>query len=438
MRRPLTLLMAGIAGSLCLLAAETQALHSADAPVQAAQHQAMAPEMLKKGALVIGAAFAPDGALWVVQQAQQNQHNQQNQPSGLTLQISHDNGQSWQPERLLDTGGDQINIGGESNLKLAFGPNGVVLISYAQPLAKKFTGNIRLLRSTDGGVHFAAPVTLHQDRQVISHSFANLAFDGKGLLHTIWLDSRDMVAAKEQASKAGKASPDYRGAALYHNVSYDAGASFGPDSKLADYSCECCRIALSATPDGQIAAMWRQVIAPNIRDHGFALLTPPQPLSPASNVPIVPIVPIRATYDNWAIDACPHHGPGLSMAASGGYHAVWFGVRDNLAKVRYGRLDQQGKPSGSVQTLPDERAEHADILSAGSQLAIVWRSYDGSNMHLKAWVSDDDGQHFRLQQLAHTEGDSDYPRLLKKTNQDGKEQLFVIWNTTRKRYVEAL
>lgn len=419
MRRPLTLLMAGIAGCVCLLAAEAEA-----------QHQAMASDMLKKGALVIGAAFAPDGDLWVVQQAQQDH------PSGLTLQISHDNGQSWQPERLLDTGGDQINIGGESNPKLAFGPNGVVLISYAQPLAKKFTGNIRLLRSTDGGAHFAAPVTLHQDRQVISHSFANLAFDGKGVLHTIWLDSRDMVAAKEQASKAGKASPDYRGAAVYHNVSYDAGASFGPDSKLADYSCECCRIALSAAPDGQIAAMWRQVIDPNIRDHGFALLTPPQPLSPAVNA--APIAPVRATYDNWAIDACPHHGPGLSMAASGGYHAVWFGVRDNLAQVRYGRLDQQGKPSGKVQTLPDERAEHADILSAGSQLAIVWRSYDGVSMHLKAWVSDDDGQHFRLQQMAQTSGDSDYPRLLKKTNQDGKQQIFVIWNTNGKRYVEAL
>ena len=191
------------------------------------------------------------------------------------------------------------------------------------------------------------------------------------------------------------ASRAYRGGAIYRNVSTDGGATFGPDTKVADYSCECCRIALTTTADGQVAALWRHVFAPNIRDHAFAVLGAAGDTVPANT-------PVRATFDNWAIDACPHHGPGLTPAAGGGYHAVWFGDRAGVAQVRYGRLEQDGKPAGAVLALPDERAEHADILSAGKRLAIVWRSFDGSGMNLKAWVSDDDGRHFTLRQLART------------------------------------
>lgn len=374
-----------------------------------ASHPMPSAEMGKKTALVSGAAFAPNGDLWLVRQDEQNR---------LSLEISSDDGESWQAPRLLDTGEDQIKPSYENNPKLVFGPNGVVLIAYARAFGKKFSGDIRLLRSSDGGAHFAAPVTLHQDRQMISHSFAALAFDGKGVLHTVWLDSRDKVAATANDPNAA-----YRGGAIYTNISLDGGASFGPDSKLFDHSCECCRIALTATPDGQIAVLWRQVTPPNIRDHAFAVLSD----ATVNNSPV------RASFDNWAVDACPHHGPGIAMAAGGGYHAVWFGDRAGVAQVRYGRLDPTGHPVGAVQALPDQNAEHADILSSGKKLVIVWRSYDGTTMNLRAWISDDDGQHFRLRRLARTEGESDYPHLLNKAG-----KIFVIWNTNGKRYVEAL
>lgn len=393
-----------------------------------AQQQIMKLASDKKTLPTIGSAFAPDGSLWLLQQDAQ---------ARLTLQVSKDDGNSWQPARVLDTGSDTVKTSGESPPRLLFGSGGVVIVSYAQPLAKKFTAEIRLLRSTDGGATFAAPVTLHQDRQVISHSFSNMAFDGKGVLHTVWIDSREKVAtvaaaaAAASSGKAGNANVAYRGVSLYRNVSLDGGATFGPDTKLADHSCECCRLALSATPDGRVAAMWRQVLEPNIRDHAFAILPALADFS-ASATSATPVKPVRASHDNWAIDGCPHHGPGLTMAAGGGYHAVWFGDRAGVAQVRYGKLDQTGQPVGEVQPLPDERAEHADIMSSGGKLVIVWRSFDGQGMNMKAWVSDDDGRHFRLRQLARTEGDSDYPRLLNKNG-----QIFVIWNTTGKRHVEA-
>ncbi len=364
----------------------------------------------KKPNLAVGSAFAPDGRLWLASL---------DADARLTIKTSTDDGRSWSSARVLDTGGEAVAADGEARPKLAFGPDGVVVIAYTTPLAKPYTGNIRLLRSTDGGNSFAPPVTVHHDRQLITHRFESIAFDGRGRLHTVWVDKRDQQAG-------GKGSR-YRGAAIYHNVSEDGGKSFGSDRKLADHSCECCRIALAATPDGGVAALWRHVFAPNIRDHAFAVL----------NDGAGTTEPVRATFDDWAIDACPHHGPGLAPAAGGGYHAVWFGEKAGDAQVRYGRLDARGAPASSPLALPDERAEHADVAAAGSRVAIVWRSFDGRATRLRAWVSDDGGARFALKDLAQTTAPADNPLLLPKRTPGGV-QWFVLWNTQGETHVQPL
>lgn len=358
---------------------------------------AKAPARTKAG-LSIGAAVSPAGELWLVGLNSENR---------LFTRTSGDLGLNWREARLLDTGNDRIAADGENRPKIAFGPDQHVVISYTQPLAKPYTGEIRMLRSADGGKTFSAPFTVHRDRQVITHRFESLAFDRKGVLHVVWIDKRDQVAAGRGDGKGGA----YRGAAIYRNESHDGGASFGPDIRLADHSCECCRIALAPTPDGGVAAMWRHVFAPNVRDHAFAILGE----SPS---------PVRASFDDWKIDACPHHGPGLAAAAQGGYHAVWFGDKAGRAAVRYGRLSATGTAVGDARELPDPRAEHADVATQGPLLAIVWRSYDGVQTRLKAWVSADDGAHFSERDLAASAEENDHPRMLATP-----AGLRVLWRT---------
>ncbi|MBS0435034.1 MAG: exo-alpha-sialidase, partial [Proteobacteria bacterium] len=219
----------GLLGLLCALAAPAQ--HAGHGAPKAKKH---AP------ALGIGAAFSPSGELWVVALDEQQR---------LTLRTSADQGKTWAPPRVLERGDDAISADGENRPKIAFGPQGRVVISYTQPLARPYSGAIRMLRSSDGGRSFSAPFTVHADRQLITHRFESIAFDAQGTLHTLWIDKRDLEAAASQK--------DYRGAAIYRNESRDGGASFGPDIKLADHSCECCRIALAPSPDGSLAAMWR-------------------------------------------------------------------------------------------------------------------------------------------------------------------------------------
>ena len=364
-----------------------------------------------KAGLAVSAAMSPAGALWLVGLNPDNR---------LFVQTSTDLGGTWSGPRLLDTGSDKIAADGENRPKIAFGQKNQAVISYTQPLPKPYTGEIRMLRSDDGGASFSLPFTVHQDRQVITHRFESIMFDARGILHTVWIDKRDQVLAAREAGGDGKRS-NYRGAAIYRNESPDGGRSFGPDLKVADHSCECCRIALAPAPDGGVAAIWRHVFAPNIRDHAFAILG------------AATVNPVRASFDEWRLDACPHHGPGLTPAAGGGYHAVWFGEKAGRAAVRYGRLTAGGQPLGEARELPDARAEHADVLATGDQVVIAWRSFDGERTRLRAWTSNDKGSNFILRELAVSGDENDHPRLLATP-----AGIHVLWRTAKETHVHPV
>jgi hypothetical protein len=378
---------------------------TASKPAQHARHQ--------RPQLATGAAIAPDGRLWVVGLNAQAQLFVQSTPLGGTLQ--------WSEARILNTGSDAIAADGESRPKIEFGPKGWAVISYTMPLAKPYTGFIRMLRSSDGGQTFSAPFTVHQDRQEITHRFDSVAFDAQGVLHTLWVDKRDQPP-KGSAQK-------YAGAAIYRNESQDGGQTFGPDTKVADHSCECCRIGLARNPQGQLQATWRHVFDSSTRDHAFASVG-----APANRI-------TRSTHDDWQINACPHHGPGLAANVGGaqaGYHTVWFGIRkvngQDQAAVRYARLNPQGEPlPDTVRVLPDARAEHADVLADGQNVAVVWRSSEGAVTSLKAWLSTDGGQSFTLKILGQATGYNDHPRLA----QSGA-RMVVVWRNTQETQVHGL
>lgn len=380
----------------------------------AAQHadHARATSARKAVGLSVGAAFSPAGELWIVGLDEQ---------SRMFVQSTPDAGKTWSARRTLDARGDAISADGENRPKIAFGRNGVVVVTYTKPLSKPYTGDIRMLRSTDAGKTFSAPFTVHDDRQLITHRFESVKFDRNGDLYVLWVDKRDAELARQ---RGGGRRDAYDGAAIYGKVSRDGGVTFEPDMKLADHSCECCRIAIVERVDSpELVALWRHVFPNNIRDHAFAALSnlgrerPPQ----------------RASRDEWELGACPHHGPGLANAADGGYHMVWFGQRNGVANVHYGRLDSMGTPVGVVRDLPDEMAEHADVVSAGRKVAVVWRSFDGKMTRVRAWVSGDDGATFSVRDLMSSERDNDHPRMAMRGDVP-----YVVWRTERETYVQQL
>ncbi|TXI80651.1 MAG: exo-alpha-sialidase [Flavobacteriales bacterium] len=358
------------------------------------------PTMGKKARVELGsaAAFAPDGQLLAV--AKQGEH--------LMLYRSGDDGVTWSAPTVVNARPEAISADGENRPKLAFDADGAVLVSWTQPLSRPFSGAIRLARTTDGS-SFSEPITVHRDRNEITHRFESMVVAADSRVVLAWIDKRDL-----EAQKGDKKA--YRGAAIYAATSRDGGRSFEPEQKVADHSCECCRIASALDSDGSPLFLWRHVFVPNERDHAIARIGRDGR----------PEEVLRATFDRWKIDGCPHHGPSLAVDEAGNRHAVWFNqVGGGEGRVFYGRLPKKASDAVSAQRkIGEAGAAHADLRVIGARVGIVWKQFDGERTQLKGEISEDGGASFRAVDLAHSAGANDQPRLLAKG-----DRLFVFWRS---------
>ncbi|WP_342113966.1 sialidase family protein [Pseudoduganella sp. OTU4001] len=347
-------------------------------------------------ALGSSGAFDAQGRLWVAYVADNN----------IVLQSSADQGRSWSAGRAILPAPEAVEANGEARPKIAFGPQGQLYLSYTQSLGKPHTGNIRFMRSMDGGATFSAPITVQRDRAPIDHRFDDFQVDRHGRIFLTWLDKRDKQAALA-------AQRPYRGIAIYYAVSDDQGASFGEDTKLADHTCECCRIATAVDDKGQVAAMWRHIYEPNIRDHAVATLAADGR----------PAAPQRATEDGWKIDACPHHGPSLAFDSSGQRHQAWFTGANEEGGLFY---SGHGKPV----RLGGAQAEYGEVSASGQRVAIAWKEFNGSATGIHARVSQDGGATWREHTVATTHGASDHPHLLRHGG-----IAWLLWRTADEGFV---
>ena len=349
--------------------------------------------------LAASAAFSGKGELWAA--SVDGGH--------VMVRRSADAGKTWSVPQPVNTVAEGIGADGDSRPKIALGSRGEVYVTWTKPLAKPYTGEIRFARSTDGGKTFSAPVTVHADRQEITHRFDALTVTRDGKLFIAWIDKRDMVALGKRGA--------YRGAAVYFAVSDNQGASFRGDYKLADHSCECCRIGLLPRDDGSVLALWRHVFEPNERDHALGVMHADGRAGAVR----------RATFDRWAVDVCPHHGPSLAADADGRLHAVWFTQGSQREGVFYGRLRQSGEPGvDGLRRVGGEAAAHADIAAAGQRVVVVWKEFDGTRSRLRAMISDNGGESWRERDLLSTAGASDQPRVLEHGG-----RFHAFWNTQR-------
>ncbi|RJG09376.1 exo-alpha-sialidase [Massilia cavernae] len=300
---------------------------------------------------------------------------------------------------------EPVEANGEGRPKLAFGPAGQVYVTFTRPSAKPHTGDIRFVRAGAAGTDWSDPITVQRDRTVTGHRFDSLIVDRNGRIFVAWIDKRD----GDRARATGLA---YRGAAIYYAVSSDDGRSFAVEAKLADHCCECCRIALSLNEEGEVVAMWRHIFDPNVRDHALAVL----------HAGGKPGALKRASFDDWRIDACPHHGPSLDFDATGRRHQVWFSAGDD-GGVFYAAAP--GGTPGSPVRLGSAQAGHGEVLAAGSTIAAAWKDFDGQATRVLSRHSTDGGATWHERVLASTSGNSDHPHLVRR----GHDIIRLVWHT---------
>jgi hypothetical protein len=184
----------------------------------------------------------------------------------------------------------------------------------------------------------------------------------------------------------------------------DGGRSFVHQAVAEHHSCECCRVAMIFDGQGRPMLLWRHVFTPNIRDHALMAFTDrdhPGPL-------------VRVAEDDWRIDACPHHGPAMAMAADGSVSAAWYTDGDKrqglfLARSADGKSFAAPRPLGTADNAPS----HPQLLAQGERLWLAWKEFDGQRSTVMAQSSTDNGQSWSAPVLAAETADaSDHPLLL--------------------------
>ncbi len=387
-----------------------------------------AAKKVKRTELGISDAMDGQGRLWVV--------SKESTAAGDHVVVRHssDEGKNWSAAQRVNVQPEPVAAPGEERPGILAVGNNRLYVVWTRPGSKNYAGDIRFAASTDGGASWSAPLTVHQDREPISHRHPVIGSDGDGRLYVVWIDRRDV----ERAKTKGEAHP---GASLYYAVSDDGGKHWRGDFQISNASCDCCRLALQTGSDGVPVLFWREVFANSERDHALARLSPDGR----------GVNPTRATRDQWQVEACPDHGPALALSGNV-RHAVWFDMVQQSGKVFYGRLDPvagSGVPTGAagvqtgvqagaqagvqapalpglpagVRTLPDG-AEHADIVASGDAVWVAWQRFDGQKNTIGAMSSQDGGQTWRETTLASSRGKVDQPRLLLA----GKQAL-LVWNT---------
>lgn len=328
---------------------------------------------------------------------------------------SADLGKTFTKPVKVNTKPQKVAARGEARPKIAVGPKGNVYLTWTQGLKKRFAGYIWFSRSIDAGKSFEQPKIVHQDRAKITHRFDALNVAPNGIVTVTWIDKRDLEAAKKAGGK-------YTGAAIYYAVSTDEGASFQQEQKLADSSCECCRIATTTKPDGTAVVLWRHVFEGSQRDHMMA------------EIPKVGETPklVRATFGHWKLDGCPHHGGALVIGGEGvdwwGYHMVYFDGKDKKPGLYYSRMDGEAWVTSPAKQFGNnaKQARHPALLSLGSQVWLAWLETNANNTkEVMGVVSSDGGKTWAdAELLLSIEGQADYPQLLKL-----KEEAYLVVNT---------
>lgn len=377
----------------------------------ASAHDHHEAEPLSASSLAVSFSFDAHGQLWRV-----------STNNGLVqLAVSRDLGKNFAKAVTVNSVAQKVAAAGEARPKIAIGSEGNIYVTWTESLKTPFSGYVWFARSINAGKSFEPAYIVHEDRAEITHRFDALNVAPDGSITVAWVDKRDLIAAKV-------ANKPYVGAAIYYAQSDNKGMSFKPEQKLADSSCECCRIATTNKPDGSVVAMWRHVFAGGERDHMLGEI-------PLATAPKRAPVLKRATYGHWQIDGCPHHGAAIASGGEGGdwwgYHMAYFDGKDNKPGLYYSRMDGVAWASSPAKQFGNNKnqAGHPAILSAGDNVWLVWREIETKNKlqqhRIMGMHSVDGGRNWQeTKLLASSEAKTDYPQLLHY-----KDRAYLAWNT---------
>lgn len=346
--------------------------------------------------------FAGDGSLWLVWAS----------ASRVYTARSGNEGRSFTTPVEITRSAAKLDHSADTRPQVVIDNSGGITVGYAVNTDVAFQGEILLVHSADGGRSFPPPRPLDASRA--GKRFLSLAVDPGGKVLATWVDKRDLAAAKA----AGR---EYAGAAVFAAWSRDGGATFGEPVTVREHTCECCRVAVDFAGQGRPVVLWRNLFG-KARDHAITTFSATGAVGPV----------YRLSDDDWEIDACPHHGPDVAVAADGSYHVTWFTASDRRRGLFYARSRDGGATFSPPQPIGDPARQPARprLLAVGDDLWLAWREYDGTATEVLVMRSQNGGKDWTPRRVVgRSTGTADHPLLVHNAS-----RVFVSWLTRAEGY----
>lgn len=349
------------------------------------------------GGLFVSATFATDGRLWRIVPGKEH----------VYVDYSTDLGKTFSAPITVNKASQRIKASGENRPGIAVDRSGRITVIYAAEGIQPVSLYLRV--SADNGQSFSTPSSL-SDKAAEANTFqGRLALSPSGLAYAFWHDERDRTDWRQS------------GNAIYFTTIDSQGGHNPVARKLSDTVCDCCRIAAAFDSDGQAVLLTRFIYPGGIRDHGL--------ITTQANTE--PPLSWRVTYDQWRIEACPEHGPALSISEDQ-YHIVWFTQGSVRQGLFYAYSSDRGRHFSNPLPLghPERLPSHPDIMAQGKRVVVTWTEFDGVKTQLIIMQSNDGGQTWtQPKSIAEATAETDFPFLLSH-----HQGIFVSWNSKTEGY----
>ena len=277
--------------------------------------------------------------------------------SSVAIQMATWNGSTWDSTRTISQARDYFVNWADFPAITALGNGDLAAHWLEREAGGKYTYGVRVVRSSDEGRSWSAPVTPHTDGLAAEHGFVSLWSEGASDVGLVWLDGRKSAMADSAREMTIRTASVSSTGAITREALIDA------------RSCDCCQTGTAATRGGRVL-VYRDRSAAEIRDIAIVRQTPAGWSAP-----------MRVHADEWHYPGCPVNGP--QVAATGDTVVVaWYTAARDTARVNIAR-----SVDGGATFAPPVRVDDGDpmgrvdvVLDDAANPVVVWLEQRGPDV----------------------------------------------------------
>lgn len=270
-----------------------------------------------------------------------------------TLNFSQMTEGAWSKPTVISSG-DNWFVNWADYPVLATDGKGNMIAHFLEKSEKgKYTYDVKLTTSTDGGKNWSLSKILNEDGKKAEHGFVSLV-PYKENYFASWLDGRNAAQEGE-----GGHSDGHHGQMTLRGAVIDKNGSKSNEWELDNRVCDCCQTTAAITSNGPVV-IYRDRSDEEIRDMSIVRFVNGQ-WTEAKTI----------FADNWKIAGCPVNGPRVD-AIGNSLALAWFSSPDKKGQVNVVFSKDGGASfSSPIRVDEGETIGRVDIVLLNEKTAMV-------------------------------------------------------------------